>query len=68
MSDLGLVGGLWGLLALVSLATYIWRAGGVVIAARISWKYALKTSKMFILFTAIVLLSEQFYFIFIKNL
>ena len=35
MSDLGLVGGLWGLLALVSLATYIWRAGGVVIAARI---------------------------------
>ena len=35
MNDLTLVGGLWGLLALVSLATYIWRAGGVVIAARI---------------------------------
>ncbi len=35
MNDLGLVGGLWGLLILVSLATYIWRAGGVVIAQRI---------------------------------
>ncbi len=35
MNDPGLIGGLWGLLALVSLATYIWRAGGVVIAARI---------------------------------
>jgi branched-subunit amino acid transport protein len=35
MNDLAFVGGLWGLLALVSLATYIWRAGGVVIAARI---------------------------------
>jgi branched-subunit amino acid transport protein len=35
MTNLGLVGGLWGLLALVSLATYIWRAGGVVIATRI---------------------------------
>jgi len=35
MNDLGLFGGLWGLLLLVSLATYIWRAGGVVIAARI---------------------------------
>jgi len=35
MSDLGPVGGLWGLLALVSLATYVWRASGVVIAARI---------------------------------
>jgi len=35
MNDLAFVGGLWGLLALVSLATYIWRAGGVAIAARI---------------------------------
>ncbi len=35
MSNLDLVGGLWGLLILVSLATYIWRAGGVVIAAGI---------------------------------
>lgn len=35
MNDLTFVGGLWGLLALVSLATYIWRAGGVAIAARI---------------------------------
>ena len=35
MSDFSLIGGLWGLLVLVSLATYIWRAGGVVIAARI---------------------------------
>ena len=35
MSALSLIGGLWGLLVLVSLATYIWRAGGVVIAARI---------------------------------
>ena len=35
MTNLGLVGGLWGLLALVSLATYIWRAGGVLIATRI---------------------------------
>ena len=35
MTDLSLIGGMWGLLALVSLATYIWRAGGVVIAARI---------------------------------
>ena len=30
----GLVG-LWGLLLLVSLSTYAWRAGGVAIAARI---------------------------------
>ena len=35
MSNLDLVGGLWGLLILVSLSTYIWRAGGVLIAARI---------------------------------
>jgi len=35
MSDIQLVGGLWGLLVLVSLSTYIWRAGGVLIAARI---------------------------------
>ncbi len=35
MSNLDLVGGLWGLLVLVSLSTYIWRAGGVLIAARI---------------------------------
>ena len=35
MTDLSLIGGLWGLLILVSLSTYIWRAGGVVIAARI---------------------------------
>ncbi len=35
MTDLGLIGGMWGLLILVSLSTYIWRAGGVVIAARI---------------------------------
>ena len=35
MSDIELIGGLWGLLILVSLATYIWRAGGVLIAARI---------------------------------
>jgi len=35
MTDLSLIGGMWGLLILVSLATYIWRAGGVVIAARI---------------------------------
>ena len=27
--------GLWGLLVLVSLSTYVWRAGGVAIAARI---------------------------------
>lgn len=27
---------LWGLLAVVSLATYVWRAAGVVIAARIT--------------------------------
>ena len=27
--------GLWGLLLVVSLATYVWRAGGVAIAARI---------------------------------
>ncbi|MGH6662907.1 MAG: AzlD domain-containing protein [Rhodospirillales bacterium] len=27
---------LWGLLAVVSLATYVWRATGVVIAARIT--------------------------------
>lgn len=26
---------LWGILAVVTLATYVWRAGGVVIAARI---------------------------------
>jgi branched-subunit amino acid transport protein len=36
MTDLSLIGGLWGLLILVSLSTYIWRAGGVVIAARIN--------------------------------
>lgn len=35
MTDLSHIGGAWGLLILVSLATYIWRAGGVVIAARI---------------------------------
>ena len=38
MSDLGSASavGLWGLLLLVSAATYVWRAGGVAIAARIS--------------------------------
>lgn len=36
MSNLDLIGGLWGLLILVSLSTYIWRAGGVLIAARIN--------------------------------
>ncbi len=35
MTNLDFVGGMWGLLVLVSLATYIWRAGGVLIAARI---------------------------------
>ncbi len=37
MSDLGTASavGLWGLLLLVSAATYVWRAGGVAIAARI---------------------------------
>ncbi len=35
MNDLAFIGGLWGLLVLVSLATYVWRASGVVIAARI---------------------------------
>ncbi len=35
MSNLDLVGGLWGLLILVSLATYIWRASGVLISSRI---------------------------------
>ncbi|NQV82941.1 MAG: AzlD domain-containing protein [Rhodospirillales bacterium] len=35
MTNLELVGGMWGLLVLVSLSTYIWRAGGVLIAARI---------------------------------
>jgi len=35
MTNLDHVGGLWGLLVLVSLATYIWRAGGVLIASRI---------------------------------
>ena len=36
MTDVSFIGGLWGLLILVSLSTYIWRASGVVIAARIN--------------------------------
>ncbi|MDA1089330.1 MAG: AzlD domain-containing protein [Proteobacteria bacterium] len=35
MTNLSLIGGMWGLLILVSLSTYIWRAGGVLIAQRI---------------------------------
>ena len=36
MTDVSFIGGMWGLLILVSLSTYIWRASGVVIAARIN--------------------------------
>ena len=38
MTDLAQSGtvGLWGLLVVVSLATYVWRAAGVAIAARIT--------------------------------
>ena len=35
MNNIQLIGGMWGLLILVSLSTYLWRAGGVLIASRI---------------------------------
>jgi branched-subunit amino acid transport protein len=38
MNNIQLIGGLWGLLILVSLSTYLWRAGGVLIASRIDPK------------------------------
>ena len=41
MTNIQLVGGMWGLLLLVSLSTYLWRAGGVLIAARIDPKGSL---------------------------
>ena len=41
MTNIQLVGGMWGLLLLVSLSTYLWRAGGVLIAAHIDPKGSL---------------------------
>lgn len=35
MNNIQLIGGMWGLLILVSLSTYFWRAGGVIISSHI---------------------------------
>ncbi len=35
MNNIQLIGGMWGLLILVSLSTYLWRAGGVIISSHI---------------------------------
>ncbi len=36
MNNLESIGGLWGLLLLVALTTYVWRGAGAAIAARIN--------------------------------